>query len=306
MLPLFLSGCVTYPDITQSRSPCRTDPGGWCGFVREAAVAGYPYAIASTNAYVGDNDTYDNLGHSLVAVERLPIAEGDADKGFDYQIFEQYEVAPRRIGWFGQTQLVRGERPIARVLAFRGTDFDGLTDIFYGSVRDDQIEIALRHFNLERERHEDGIPWIVAGHSLGGALATEVSIAFPRVEAWAFNLSPFYRGDAMQNDANRTVINERGELLQQFRRFRSVSAANQYILNCQPQEGGVAKHKIRKLADCITWIAAYENRDALAVVTSNEIPKPSVECGAADKIHPGVSGRNQGPCIHDARPLDDN
>ena len=41
LLPLALTACVTYPDISQSRSPCRMEPGGWCGFVREAAVEAF-------------------------------------------------------------------------------------------------------------------------------------------------------------------------------------------------------------------------------------------------------------------------
>ena len=35
LLASLLSGCVIYPDITQSRLPCRIDPGGWCGFERK-------------------------------------------------------------------------------------------------------------------------------------------------------------------------------------------------------------------------------------------------------------------------------
>ncbi|MBD2841349.1 alpha/beta hydrolase family protein [Erythrobacter rubeus] len=293
---LVLSGCVTYPDITQSRSPCRSEPGGWCAFVRDAAVEAYSFAIAATNAYAGDDDTYEDLGPALRKLDRLEIAEEDADKGFGYEIFEQ----------LGPPDSLGERKPIARILAFRGTDFDGFTDIFYGTLRDDQIEIALRYFELERERWGDDPTWIVTGHSLGGALATEVSIKYPSVKAYMFNTSPFYNGDAMTNDVRRTVINERGEFLRRVSKFSLAPAADEYVINCAPEAGRFTKHKVRPLADCITWIAAYASEDAGAVVAANGVAKPAVECGAADKPHPGTAYRPIAPCIHQSRIEEDD
>ena len=292
---LLLSGCVTYPDISQSRSPCRFEPGGWCGFLREAAVEAWPYAVAATNAYVGDDDVFVDDGPLLEELERLPIATEDAKKGFSYEIFAQY--APGSVG-------DPGRKPVARILAFRGTDISvsrGLTDIFYGTLRNDQIELALRYFDAERARWGDALPWVVTGHSLGGALATEVSVKYPDVRAYMFNTSPFYAGDAMTNDVQRLVFNERGEVLRKFARFDIDPAADVFTVNCGPQNGQFTKHKVRPLADCITWIAAYASPDALAVVKANAVPKPQVECGPEDKPHPGVQTRQPMPCVHVAR-----
>lgn len=291
---LTLSACVTYPDISQSRSPCRSEAGGWCGFVRDAAVDAYPYAIAATNAYTGDDDLYADIGPNLAALERLEIAEEDAGKGFGYEIFAQF--APG-------SQADRERKPIARILAFRGTDFDGFTDIFYGTLRNDQIRIALKYFDLERARSDfaDDIPWVVTGHSLGGALATEVSITYPEVRAYMFNTSPFYAGDAMTNDVRRIVFNERGEVLRRFARFDADPAADVFTLNCGPENGSFTKHKIRPLADCIIWIAAYGDDEAGAVVAANGVMRPMVECGEADKPHPGADYRPAEPCVHQAR-----
>jgi hypothetical protein len=284
-----LSACVTYPDISQSRSPCRIEPGGWCAFVREAAVETFPFAIAATNAYTGDDELFRDTAPVLERLERLSIAPEDAAKGFDYAIFAQYAAGSQ-----GDAARV----PVARIMAFRGTDLKGLSDIFYGTLRSDQIDIAIRYFEAEQERWPADMPWIVTGHSLGGALATEVSVRHPEVRAYMFNTSPFYKSEATENAAMRTVFNERGEVLRRFARFDIAPAANVFTINCAPRHGTISKHKVRPLANCVIWIAAYASEDALAVVNANGITKPAVECGPEDKTHPGRQTRAPVPCIH--------
>lgn len=292
-LLLTLSACATFPDISQSRSPCRMEAGGWCGFVREGALEAYPYAIASLQAYQGDSDLYAGPPSVLEPIKALPIGEEAEGKGFGYVLFNQF--APG-------TSAQQGRQPIARVLAFRGTDFDGFSDIFYGTLRNDQIELALEAFANESSRFDDGVPWVVTGHSLGGALATEVSVANPEVRAFMFNTSPFYGGDAMSNDVQRTVFNERGELLRRFARFKSAPAADVYTINCGPARSSITKHRIRLLADCLTWIAAYRQKDAFDFVKAQGIERPMVECKRERSGHPGVGYREISPCIHQARP----
>ena len=113
-----------------------------------------------------------------------------------------------------------------------------------------------------------------------------------------------YRDEVRANALRRTVFNERGEFLRRFARSSEPPAANVFTINCEPRKGSITKHKVRPLADCITWIAAYASPDALAVVKANGITKPYVECGPADQPHPGPGVKPVQPCIHMARRRD--
>jgi pimeloyl-ACP methyl ester carboxylesterase len=290
---LALTGCITpLPDLTQSRSPCRSEPGGWCNFVRDGAVKSYAYAMLSSNSYK-DEDTYTKL--PLAFVERK-AADND-DSGLAYSVFDRYAVR-------------RGKRGklLARVIAFRGTEFGSTSDIFSGSLGDSQRNGARAVYAAERAQLDAEllqlVPIEVTGHSLGGALATQISIENPDVEAYIFNSSPFFSGDPMMNDTNRIAVSERGEFLRVLRKYKTIPAADQLVINCNPSATAGQKHSIRKLADCLTWIAAYEDTVALDLLEPNAILKPEVECGEADKVHPGVSKAGAGKpietCVHQA------
>lgn len=288
-LALALTGCITpLPDISQSRSPCRTEPGGWCDFVREAAREAYPFAMMSNNAYL-DEEAYAQLPAGF---ERRKSLDND-DSGLAYIVFDQYT---------GDRKLTR------RVIAFRGTDAGSTSDLFAGSFDDRQRNEAEAAYVRERALLDQagltGVPIIVAGHSLGGALATQISINHPEVRAYVFNTSPFFSGDPAANDSNRVAISERGEFLRILRRYKTPPAADVIIINCNPSLNVGSKHSIRRLSDCLMWIAAYSDREALQLVNSETpaVNKPEVECGDADKRHPGLMEKAAEPCLHMPKP----
>ena len=282
-----LAGCVTtLPDLTQSRSACSMEPGGWCGFVRDAAIETYRHAMLASNAY-RDEDTYVQLPPGIVARD---VSEND-DSGLAYSTFDRFEM-------------VAGERGTlqARIIAFRGTEAGSTKDIIAGSIKDRQRDGARIAFASERAALDaeglGNIPIEVTGHSLGGALATQISIDNPAVKAFAFNLSPFFRGEPSINVGNRIAISERGEFLRRLRQYRSASAANVFIINCNPAATAAAKHGIRPLADCLTWIAAYDDATAEELIIPNGIAKPAIECGERDKRHPGPDAADRPVCMH--------
>lgn len=308
LLALTLSGCATFPEITQARSACVNQPGGWCSFTRNAAEDSYIYAIAATNVYKDPDETFRFEGTSLEHVSREELPKDVGDTGFDYEVYERYSrpKGPK-------------DEPFERIIAFRGTDASA-ADVVYGSLRPNQREHAIEYFKKELARFPKTKRWILTGHSLGGALATEVSIRVAdfnleegvTLHAYAFNVSPFYAYESGDFYPNRTIINTRGEVLRSLRKFRPSPAADMYVINCNPEAGSFSKHSIARLASCLTWIAAYHTAEAGTFIDLNaqgplatRINKPGVECGEIDKPHPGVIPEEvrdqQETCLHRER-----
>jgi pimeloyl-ACP methyl ester carboxylesterase len=170
--------------------------------VAAIAAANVEFAMMANNAY------RDAKGNPLFLIPSwtadTPMQTWKNDRsGF---MLDHYE----RMGADGKKEIA---------IAFRGTD--GLTDIpdmrnnFSIYLEPDQYYEARNYVDRLRNLPDNRDARItVVGHSLGGALAINVSYQFPGVDAVAFNTSPRGFYDPNRELKNkRTLISEQGEFL---------------------------------------------------------------------------------------------
>jgi hypothetical protein len=307
-LALVLSGCAvtqTLPDLTQAHGPCTDEDGGWCGFTRETAVMAWQYAQLASNAYCDDSEAF-TLPDGYSVVSRLPAQdvcdlERAAAKG-DLAAkarLKPLRKAQKKLDTHGFNYTVYDKRSAAgalerRVIAFRGTDTKQLADWFYGNIGTTQRDQGLALYKAERAKLDaeggSAVPIAVTGHSLGGAIAIQVSLENTGVDAFVFNTSPRYT--LLPPNANRRVaIAERGDILDVLRSRSMPARQDLLVINCRPQEGRVASHSIRELAECVTWIAAKADAGARASVEQNGIVVPA---GETDNLRWGLPAAPEG------------
>lgn len=262
-----LPGCATVDEEVlsqRSTGPCPSDPGGWCDFTREIAERVWPYAQMATNAYEASADDFE-LPPGIVTRYK---ADNDGS-GFAYQIFDRLENG----------------RLAEVIVAFRGTE--GFADWLHGNLLGRQNRKGLRVvetvFAQLDEAGYRNIPVTVTGHSLGGGIAHYVSLRQmpPRVDgaaravaaSYVFNNSPrYWRGPAQ---VPRIAVVERGEVLTLLRGPANEATQRYLSINCQPGYSPIGDHNMRRLAECLTWIAAFDDPAAKAALRSNPgIGKP--------------------------------
>ncbi|MBB3035469.1 hypothetical protein [Alteriqipengyuania lutimaris] len=277
---LFLSGCVSLQsDLTQARTACLDAPGRWCDFTADLATASWRYAQLSQNAY-GPKDRKNF--QLLEDIEERKVEDNNS-AGLAYAVFDRMEQ-----GDVAET-----------ILAFRGTEFSHLNDWLRGNIGKTQRRQAVEVFDALRMGLDQSgrreIPITVAGHSLGGALAMQVSLE-RGVPAYIFNSSPRFRPDSVAREARRVSVDERGEILRALRRFKRMQVSDGLVINCEAGIRPIGDHSMRRLADCLTWIAAFSDETAFASLGRNGIVAPRVNryCLPANLDlqlpHPGVGG----------------
>jgi pimeloyl-ACP methyl ester carboxylesterase len=289
-----LGGCAvtkSLPDLTQAHGPCTAEDGGWCGFTRDLAVESWRYAQLASNAYCDDTEPFD-LPAGFAVVSRLPTQEicdieraaAKGDLAAKAKL-KPIHKAQKKLNTHGFNYAVYDKRNAGgalerRVIAFRGTDNKQLTDWFYGNIRSTQREQGLELYRSERAKLDaegaNAVPITVTGHSLGGAIAIQVSLEYPGVDAFVFNTSPRYT--LVQPNANRRVaIAERGDILDVLRSRSMPARQDLLVINCAPAEGRIKSHSVRALAECVTWIAARAEAGAKTSVEANHIVQPAGE-----------------------------
>jgi pimeloyl-ACP methyl ester carboxylesterase len=216
---------------------------GWCDQIRELAAHSWKYAQLSNNVYEG-KPRYEVSTH-----------------------FEQLEVFED--GRF-YAELNRDRSDGTMVLVYRGTD--QLMDFWDGNnpFNPAQNRIGLDIFDKVREKYGNG-DYIVAGHSLGGGIATHVSLNRDKVKSYSFDGSPVFRRGSNYYDNERYSIVEYGELLK-FPRIFGREATQLYTsIGCVDGESPLDQHSIRTLATCLTQIAATASKEALNSLELNKI-----------------------------------
>jgi hypothetical protein len=282
VLALLATSCATVDG-----NPCPDQPGGWCAGTVQTVGRGWQYAQMANNAY-DDDDDY-TLPGDIVARFR---SRNDAT-GFAYAVFDRFEDG----------------KPVEVIVAFRGTEFSHPNDWLFGNFTGRQNRHGLIVVKALRKQLDDAglfdVPIVVAGHSLGGGIAHYVSqraigaakqkVVLRSVE---FNNPPadWRPADGPDKPPDGTNIDrlafaEWGELLSLL---RGPASGHRYYttMNCHPGFHPIKDHKIRRLADCMTWIAAFADPGAalLSLSENPDIGKPPSQI-AADQP-PGLP---QGP-----------
>ncbi len=232
----------------------RDHPSGWADQIRSAAAEAFPYAQMSTNAYM-DRDRYD-LGPEY----SNPHNEPNDGIGYAYSVFERREAG----------------RLAEVIIAFRGTEGFFSRDMLRGNLLAQQNPRGLATYDRIRAATDPAIPVNVTGHSLGGGIATYVSVRRPNVRSYIFNASPRFSANGPIPNNRRLSIVERGEILK-ILRLPGREAPQTYIsINCTRGFDPVGQHSIRPLADCLTRIAAWQSAHGrLALVRNPSITWPA-------------------------------
>ena len=253
----FLSGCLhSFQNNEQIPLSC-SGSSAWSNEIIATAEETYLYAILANNSYdnhVSSRRVDIDLPSSISLIEAVP----NDDVGLAYNVYLKSD---------DQTPEV--------VIAFRGSE-PGWLDWFTGNVRGKQLGRALEVFENWKSRDAySGHEFSVTGDSLGGSLATQVSLCHPVKIAVSLDTSPRFKSTLCKPDGailgenNRHSITERGEILKWTRLFGREATQTYTSLDCQ-SEGLIGDHNVYGLARCLTRIASERpDSDANLVIDLN-------------------------------------
>lgn len=245
MSSLFLSSCIAWNKLPLTGLD---HPSRFANEIRETGQQSYEYAQMAYNSY--DVSDGFKLGPSLTAIEQQDVS----DNNFQYKIFHRKNK--------GQLTEV--------IIAFRGTD--AILGDVSGNVFLKQQKAGLELFDELRGKYKK-VKITVAGHSLGGAIASHVTLNRKSVDGFFFNTSPRFLKGKRKYTNDRYSIVEYGEILKLLRLFGKEPTQIYTSINCT--SGGLGdQHSSRNLAECLTWMAGWDDSKARASVIRNNIGKP--------------------------------
>ncbi|GGD44934.1 hypothetical protein [Croceicoccus pelagius] len=273
-----LGGC-SYT-VTRLGQDC-SGPGGYCPQTREVAGKTWRYAQLAQNVYWENGLTSTKPDDELyVLPEDLKerFASVDDKVGFAYSVFDRFE----------------GDHLKEVVLVYRGTE--GPKDWYYGTLLGQQAPRGLSIYRQVRHGLDEAgyadIPVSLTGHSLGGRIADHVLKKVERedgalpetLHSYLFN--PNAGGWALEKGLDgktvHTSVSETADVAGWVRFAANDGRWDGYVIDCQSTIDPVASHFMRRLADCLTWIAALDSEAARKSVISNEIDPP-VTAGIENK-----------------------
>ena len=252
---LALGSCAHGQRSTHTPMTGCDHPTGWSDQTRNTAKETWLHAQMAANAYKKPV-TFD-LGEQISEHQR---GKND-DIGFAYVIYER-----------------RAESgPSSWVIAYRGTenDKDPLVDWVQGNLLGRQNKRGLKVYRDLRAKVGADATISVTGHSLGGGIATYVSMCEPGVNSYIFNASPrFWRCSREWIKNMRYSVVETGEILRIARGPLAEPTQRYTQLNCVRTGNSIDQHDMGKLARCLTDIAAWGDDDAKASLSRNQIAWP--------------------------------
>ena len=231
---VLLAACATSPTVRtycdgyESPEPF-LEPDSFSEEYQEVARQAYIYAQMSANAYDGVPQFVmpDSIRQGS------PREEGD---GLQATLFE----------------IESAGRLTAVVIAFRGTEGSNREDWTHGNIGSTQLRLAERLYETVRASYPDTVRIITSGHSLGGALALQVSITYPGVDAYVFNSTYRFEWHGVSHQAHRIGIADARDVAGGARGYYQNPDVLHYgEYRCT--SGVIAPHRMDRLARCPRW-----------------------------------------------------
>jgi len=248
LLALTLTACSTgFPKFQENENVALTFQSGetWSDEIKKTAEDTYLYAQMASNSYKG-RSIYFNLPDNVKLLQE--DSQDNDEVGLAFNVYRITHPKEKEI-----------------VVAFRGSE--NLTDWEKANLLGKQLTPALRKFEVLKEKYPDH-SFSVVGDSLGGSLATQVSLCHKVKIAVSLNTSPRFSSkncgeetEIILGPNNRHSITEYGEAAKFLRLFGREATQLYTSINCR---GGSAfqQHDVFDLALCLTKIASLNSEQA--------------------------------------------
>jgi len=261
-LTLLFSGCASYSKVQKNTKIPQTyssPDAKWSDQVKQTASDTFLYAQLALNAYNCDDQSNG-------------VPTGNYKRPSNVEILRCYKNDEFGMA-YNLYEITGGERPEI-VIAFRGSERNWL-DWFTGNVRGKQLKGALAEFEDISTQYPNHL-YSVTGDSLGGSLATQVSLCNKVNMSLSLNTSPRFKSKlckdgAILEDNNRHSIVQRGEILSVLRKFGSEATQTYTSLPCS-RGNSIDRHDVAKLSRCLTEIAKA-NGDSKAIKSIDDNPQ---------------------------------